>query len=75
MASLWFNAPSFTLDVNMKDGNTHQVALYALDWDNYQGGRAEQIQILDASTNTCSIPVTRPAFRMASIWSGTSTGT
>ena len=51
IASLWFNAPSFTFDVNMKDGNTHQVALYALDWDGYQGGRAEQIQILDASTN------------------------
>ena len=51
MASLWFNAPSFTLDVNLKDGNTHQVALYALDWDGYQGGRAEQIQVLDASTN------------------------
>jgi len=51
MASVWYNAPSFTLDVNMKDGNTHQVALYTLDWDNYQGGRAEQVQILDASTN------------------------
>ena len=51
MASLWFNTPSFTFDVNVKDGNTHQVALYALDWDGYQGGRAEQIQVLDASTN------------------------
>ena len=51
MASLWYSAPSFTLDVNLKDGNTHQIALYALDWDNYQGGRAEQIQILDANTN------------------------
>ena len=51
MASVWYNAPSFTLDVNMNDGNTHQLALYALDWDNYEGGRAEQIQILDASTN------------------------
>ena len=51
MASLWFNAPSFTMDVNLKDGNTHQVALYALDWDNYEGGRAEQIQVKDASTD------------------------
>jgi len=50
-ASVWYSAPSFTLDVNMKDGNTHTVALYALDWDNYQGGRAEQIQVLDAGTN------------------------
>ena len=51
MASLWFNAPSFTMDVNLNDGNTHQVALYALDWDNYEGGRAEQIQVKDASTS------------------------
>src|SRR5581483_3936679 len=51
MASLWYSAPSFTLDVNLKDGNTHQVALYALDWDGYQGGRAEQIKVLDSSTN------------------------
>ncbi|MGD0963578.1 MAG: hypothetical protein ABSA57_06715, partial [Candidatus Acidiferrales bacterium] len=31
------------------DGNTHRVAVYALDWDNY--GRSETIQVLDAATN------------------------
>ena len=52
MASLWYSATSFTMDVNLTDGNTHQVALYALDWDSYQGGRAEQIQVVDAGTGT-----------------------
>src|SRR5262249_31378718 len=37
-----------TIDVNLTDGNTHQVALYALDWDS--GNRAETIKALDAGT-------------------------
>ena len=52
IASTWFSSTSFTFDVNLTDGNTHQVALYALDWDNFQGGRSERIQVLDAATNT-----------------------
>jgi hypothetical protein len=47
-ASTWYNTPSFSLDVNMTDGQTHQMALYALDWD--LRGRAETIQILDANS-------------------------
>ena len=38
--------------MNITDGNTHQIAVYALDWDNYGGGRAESIQIADANTGT-----------------------
>jgi hypothetical protein len=26
------------------------VALYALDWDNYLGGRAELVQVMDANS-------------------------
>ncbi len=37
--------------MNITDGQTHQVAVYALDWDTYQGGRIEQVQVLDATTN------------------------
>ena len=33
----------------MTDGQTHQVALYGLDWDSY-GPRQEQINVLDAGT-------------------------
>lgn len=49
IAATWFNAPSFGIDVNITDSNTHQVAVYALDWDNK--GRAETIRVLDAKTN------------------------
>ena len=50
-ASCWYTAPgssSFELDVNISDGNTHQIALYALDWD--ERSRAETIQVLDGAT-------------------------
>lgn len=40
---------SFSFNVNLKDGNTHQVALYMLDWDTT--GRAESIKITDAVSN------------------------
>ena len=32
------------------DGNAHQIAFYCLDWD--YNGRAEHINMLDASTNS-----------------------
>jgi uncharacterized repeat protein (TIGR01451 family) len=50
MAATWFSATTFTLDINLTDGLTHPVALYALGWDSR--GRAEKIQILDAGTGT-----------------------
>jgi hypothetical protein len=37
---------SFTINVNLSDGNTHRVALYLLDWDTFS--RAESITITDA---------------------------
>ena len=49
IAATWYSAPSFTFDVNFTDGNTHTVAIYALDWD-YRG-RSETIQIVDANSN------------------------
>ena len=52
IAATWFNGAAFNFNINLTDGNTHQVALYALDWDNYGGGRAEQIQIVDAASST-----------------------
>lgn len=49
-ASCWYtsSSTSFDLDVNITDGNTHQFALYALDWDS--GGRAETVQVVDGAT-------------------------
>jgi len=48
LAACDFSGTSFTLDVNLTDGQTHQVALYMLDWDTT--GRAQTVQVNDAST-------------------------
>ena len=48
IAATWYKSGTFTFDVNLKDGNLHQFALYAVDWDSTT--RAETIQILDANT-------------------------
>jgi hypothetical protein len=45
---LWYSATSFTMDVNVTDGKSHQLALYFLDWDKL--GRAQTVEILDAET-------------------------
>ena len=49
IAATWFSSTSFVIDLNLTDGNQHQVAFYCLDWDN--GGRRQIIDILDASNN------------------------
>jgi hypothetical protein len=50
IAGTWYTSSSFTIDVNLTDGNTHQVALYVLDWES--AARAETIKVLDAGTGT-----------------------
>src|SRR5438094_7571454 len=49
IAANWYNSASNRFDVNFKDGNAHQFAFYAVDWDST--ARAETIQILDANTS------------------------
>jgi hypothetical protein len=51
-AAAWYSTSSFTVYINLTDGQTHQLALYLLDWDQYGGGRSEQVQILDATTGS-----------------------
>ena len=48
IAACWYSALSFTVDVNLTDGQRHDLGLYFLDWDKL--GRAEQVQISDATT-------------------------
>jgi hypothetical protein len=48
MATAWYNTPTFNYDLNLTDGNSHQIALYALDWD--FDSRSETIQIADANS-------------------------
>jgi hypothetical protein len=47
IAACWVSLTSFTIAVNFTDGQPHQIALYALDWDNYFG-RRQTVEILDA---------------------------
>jgi len=49
IAGVWYTYSSFTVDLNVTDGNTHQVALYCLDWDRL--GRGETVAITDANGN------------------------
>jgi hypothetical protein len=48
IASCWYSWGSFTIDVNLVDGQAHQVGLYVLDWDNYN--RTEKFDVIDADT-------------------------
>jgi uncharacterized repeat protein (TIGR01451 family) len=48
LAACWYSTSSFTLDLTITGTQTHQVALYLLDWDNFLGGRTERIDVLDA---------------------------
>jgi hypothetical protein len=47
VASCWYSAQTFDFNVNITDGNSHQIALYALDWDTTS--RVETITIVDAN--------------------------
>ncbi len=49
IASTFYSSSSFTINVNLTDGNTHRIALYLLDWDSTT--RAETITIRDALSN------------------------
>ncbi len=48
----WYSGTNFIVDVNLTDGNTHQVTLYSTDYDAYNHwNRAQTIDVLDATTN------------------------
>jgi len=50
IAATWYSDSSFNVNVNLAGTNaTHQVALYFLDWD---GARAQTIEVRDTNTNT-----------------------
>jgi hypothetical protein len=47
-AGIWVSSTTFTVDVNLTDGQAHDLTFYAVDWSNI--GRSEQIQITSAGT-------------------------
>ena len=51
VASAYYSSgnSTFTIDVNLTDGNTHRVALYLLDWTG--STRAETISVVDLNSN------------------------
>jgi hypothetical protein len=58
ISAAWFGSPSFTVDVNLTDGQTHQLALYVPPLST---GNSEQINIYDASGTTLLDSRTVPA--------------
>ena len=47
IAGVWYSFTSFTVDLNMIDGNSHQLAVYCVDWDNAH--RTQTLDILDTN--------------------------
>ena len=50
-ATCFYSQSSFSFDIKLTDGKLHQVAFYAVDWDNYTGGRKQTVQVSDGDTN------------------------
>lgn len=48
IASTWWNFTEFSIDLNLTDGQAHQVSLYNLDWDDNH--RIQTIAISSATT-------------------------
>ena len=48
IASAFYTSSSFTFDLNLTDGQTHQIAIYCLDLD--YGNRSQKISFTDSST-------------------------
>ena len=50
LAGCWYNADTFSINININDGQVHQVALYALDWSSTV--RSETIEVINVATGT-----------------------
>ena len=50
IADAWYSGTSLAVDVDLTDGQTHDLELYFLDWDSTS--RSEQVTITNALTGT-----------------------
>jgi hypothetical protein len=50
IAACWYSGSSFIVDVNLSDGQVHDLELYLVDWDSTS--RAETVTISDAASGT-----------------------
>src|SRR5438270_7367133 len=48
VAQQWYSNSSFTIDINITDGQTHEVAVYCLDWD--RNARAQVVTVVNPLT-------------------------
>ncbi len=71
IASCWYQGSTFTMDVNLTDGKTHQMALYTLDYDGQS--RTQRIDVVNPSTGTVLDSRTVSAFNrgMYLVWNVT----
>jgi hypothetical protein len=46
LAATWYGS-ALQIDVNLTDGQPHQVAMYSVDWED--GGRAQRVEVRDAT--------------------------
>jgi hypothetical protein len=60
IASAVYSSGAYTVDLNLSDSKTHQVAFYFVDWD--ANSRAETIEILDAGNSTVLSTQTMSSF-------------
>jgi glucose/arabinose dehydrogenase len=60
LAATWYATTAFTIDVDLTDGLSHQVALYCVDWDST--ARVQVIEVLDAATGALLDSRTLSAF-------------
>src|ERR1019366_6036513 len=50
IAACWYSSGQFSIELAFNDSNTHQVAVYLVDWDQYNG-RTEKVDVIDANNN------------------------
>ena len=70
IAAAWYSTTSMSFNLNLNDGQSHEVSLYAVDWDNR--GRSEEVQVIDATTGTVLDTETISRSRTARTCHGTS---
>ena len=65
VGAAWYGG-SFGVDLNLIDGQTHQISVYVVDWD--RNARQELLQILDARTGTVLDARTVSAYGNGQYW-------
>jgi Right handed beta helix region len=72
IASTWYTSTSMSVNLDLTDGNSHEVSLYAVDFDNRN--RSEQMQVIDALTGTVLSTQTLSSFKGGDYLSWTISG-